>query len=374
MRNNTSKAPTTLSAAVAAWNNKARESSAPLLRHIFATIRNLQRLRSAIRHYGPVEHASLAHNDSLADHDAYHGQIDTLRALCTHLDDFEQALADLSHQAHAVSQQGEALIQAYLALPRRDDSTSQPAAPEFQLHLAHWAEGGDDRLLEADVRALDQLIETQKADIDALNRQLADAERWLAQREQPAPVEPPRSVGQIELQSVQEFLQNSPIASIPINASYYQRILEAASSPEGHKVPMGQILTSAGVVTDRQLQSALGYQREGRRQALGGLLVDLGYTTEDAIAQALAAQLALPYVVLADEPVDPAAVSVVPAHLARRHAAFPLNFNGHALCVAMANPLDLIALEDLRIASNKHIRPCVAARGEIANLIERYCM
>lgn len=374
MRNTTSKAPTTLSAAVAAWNNKARESSAPLLRHIFASIRNLQRLRSAIRHYGPVEQASLAHNDSAADHYAHRSQIDTLRALCTRLDDFEQALADLSHQAHAVSQQGEALIQTYLALPRRPEDTPQPTDPGLQRHLTQWAGGGDDRLLEADVCALDQLIEAQKAEIDTLNRQLSDAERWLVQREQPAPVELPRSVGQIELQSIQEFLQNSPIASIPINASYYQRIREAASSPEGHKVPMGQILTSAGVVTERQLQSALGYQREGRRQALGGLLVDLGYTTEDAIAQALAAQLALPYVVLADEPVDPAAVSVVPAHLARRHAAFPLNLNGHALCVAMANPLDLIALEDLRIASNRHIRPCVAARGEITSHIDRYCV
>ncbi len=374
MRNTTSKAPTTLSAAIAAWNNKARETSAPVLRHIFASIRNLQRLRSAIRHYGPLDHTSLAHNDSAPDHDAHHGPVDTLRALCTHLDDFEQALADLSQQAHAVSQQGESLIQAYLALPLHARGTAEVPGNGFQCHLAHWAEGGEERLLEADVRALDGLIEAQKAEIDALNRQLSDAEFWLAQREQPAPVELPRSVGQIELQSIQEFLQNSPIASIPINASYYQRIREAASSPEGHKVPMGQILTSAGVVTDRQLLSALGYQREGRRQALGGLLVDLGYTTEDAIAQALAAQLALPYVVLANESVDPAAVSVVPAHLARRHAAFPLRFHGHALSVAMANPLDLIALEDLRIATNKHIRPCVAARGDIANLIERYCV
>lgn len=374
MRNITSKAPTALSTAVAAWNNKARETSAPVLRHIFATIRNLQRLRSAIRHVGPLEHARLSNDDSALDLDAHHGPADNLRTLCARLDDFEQALADLSRQARVISQQGESLIQDYLALPLHARGTEEFSDHGFQRHLTQWAEDGADRLLEVDVGALDGLIEAQKSEIDALNRQLSDAEYWLAQREQSAPVERPRGFGQIELQSVQEFIQNSPIASIPINASYYQRILESASSPEGHKVPMGQILTSAGVVTERQLQSALDYQREGRRQALGGLLVDLGYTTEDAIAQALAAQLALPYVVLADESVDPAAVSVVPAHLARRHAAFPLRFHGHALTVAMANPLDLIALEDLRIASKKHIRPCVAARGEIASLIERYCV
>ncbi len=374
MREATSKAPTTLSSAVAAWNNKARETSAPVLRHIFATIRNLQRLRSGIRHFAALDQTGAPKSASAHGCEELVGPANALRDLCKRLDDFEQALADLSQQAHTVSLQGESLIQDYLALPLHAKGTAEMPGSGFQRHLGQWAEGGAERLLDADVRALDGLIEAQKIEIDALNRQLFDAEQWLVQRGQSTMDESPRACGQIELQSVQEFIQNSPIASIPINASYYQRILEAASAPEGHKIPMGQILTSAGVVSERQLQSALDYQREGRRQALGGLLVDLGYTTEDAIAQALAAQLALPYVVLADESVDPAAVSVVPAHLARRHAAFPLRFHGHALRVAMANPLDLIALEDLRIASNAHIRPCVAARGEIASLIERYCV
>lgn len=368
-----SRPPTALSTAVAAWNNKARESSAPVLRHIFATIRNLQRLRSAIRHYGELDPATLAGACENQGNGAASDSVETLKGLCARLDQFEQALALLSEQALAVSRQGETLIEDYLALPPAGASGSDLPDRGFQLHLANWAEGGTERRREADMRALDRLIEAQKAEIDALNHQLADAEAWLTPPPQsPKQAELPRSIGQIELQSVQEFVQNSSIASIPINASYYQRILEAASSPEGHKVPMGQILTSAGVVSDRQLQSALEYQREGRRQALGSLLVDLGYTTENAIAQALAAQLALPYMVLANEPVDPAAVSVVPVHMARRHACFPLNFNGRALCVAMANPLDLIALEDLRIASGMHIRPGVAARGEIASHIERF--
>ena len=370
MRKSSPNTPTALSTAVAAWNNKARESSAPVLRHIFTTIRNLQRLRSAIRHYGELDPATLAVACENQGDDSAKDSVATLRDLCARLDQFEGALAQLNELALAVSQQGEALIEGYLALP----PGAGHALPEqgFQLHLAHWAEGGAERRRETDMRALDRLIEAQKAEIDALNKQLSDAESWLTPRLQPHQPDLPRACGQIELQSVQEFVQNSPIASIPINASYYQSMQEAASSPEGHKVPMGKILTHAGVVSDRQLQSALGYQREGRKQALGSLLVDLGYTTEDAIAQALAAQLALPYVVLANEPMDPAAVTAVPIHLARRHMAYPLSFNGHGLYVAMANPLDLIALEDLRIASSMHIRPCVAAPGEIASHIERF--
>ena len=371
MRKLSSSTPTALSTAVAAWNNKARESSAPVLRHIFTTIRNLQRLRSALRHYGEIDPATLAVACENQGAGSAKDSVETLRNLCARLDQFEGALAQLNALALDVSRQGEGLIEDYLALPKGGTDGGLPDQG-FQLHLAHWAEGGAERRRETDMRALDRLIEAQKAEIDALNKQLSDAESWLTPRLQPHQPDLPRACGQIELQSVQEFVQNSPIASIPINASYYQSIQEAASSPEGHKVPMGKILTHAGVVSDRQLQSALGYQREGRKQALGSLLVDLGYTTEDAIAQALAAQLALPYVVLANEPMDPAAVAAVPIHLARRHMAFPLSFNGHGLYVAMANPLDLIALEDLRIASSMHIRPCVAARGEIAAQIERF--
>jgi hypothetical protein len=370
MRKSSSSTATALNTAVAAWNNKARESSAPVLRHIFTTIRNLQRLRSAIRHYGELDPATLAVACENQGEGSAKDSVETLRNLCARLDQFEKALAQLNELALDVSQQGEALIEDYLALP----TSAGHELPDqgFQLHLAHWAEGGAERRRETDMRALDRLIEAQKAEIDALNQQLAEAENWLAPRPQAHQPELPRACGQIELQSVQEFVQNSPIASIPINASYYQSIQEAASSPEGHKVPMGKILTRAGVVSARQLESALSYQQKGRKQALGSLLVDLGYTTEDAIAQALAAQLALPYVVLANEPMDPAAAAAVPVHLARRHAAFPLSFNGHGLYVAMANPLDLIALEDLRIASSMHIRPCVAARGEIASHIERF--
>ena len=226
MRNSTSKAPTALSTAVAAWNNKAREISAPVLRHIFATIRNLQRLRSGIRHFGSVNEADLINEEV--------GPVDALRELCTRLDDFEQSLADLSQQAHAVTQQGESLIQDYLALSLHGKGTGEVPTLGFQIHVANWAEGGAERLLEADVRALDHLIEKQKAEIDALNRQLSDAEYWLTERAPSPPEAAPRACGQIELQSVQEFVQNSPIASIPINASYYERILEAASTNEPH--------------------------------------------------------------------------------------------------------------------------------------------
>lgn len=359
MRNTTSSPPTALSNAVAAWNSKARAFSAPVLHHIFTCIGNLERLRAAIRQVDDVDGTVLIDRaDGARDHAG------SLENLCVRLDRLQETLARLNDDALAASREGESLVEAFLALPRRDASAGTRTYPN---HTADAAEGTRQKL-DASIEALRRLIDARNETIETLNSKLAAAEQPLASPEDGST----RSVGQIELQSVQEFVQNSPLASIPINASYYQRILEAASSPEGHKVPMGKILTAAGVVTDLQLQSALDYQRASRRRALGSVLVELGYTTEDAIAQALAAQLALPYIELANEPINTNAVSAIPVRMARRHACFPLNYTGHALCVAMANPLDLIALEDLRIASRNHIRPCVATRSDIARHIERY--
>jgi len=218
---------------------------------------------------------------------------------------------------------------------------------------------------------LEELIRAQRAALVALTEQIASAETTLNRPGMKEAQRPPR-YGAVEIQDVAEFLKESPIASIPVNASYYQRILEAARAPEGHKRPMGAILMEAGLITARQVENALRHQREGRKRPLGALLVDLGYTTDVAIAQTLAAQLALPFVSLAAEVIHPEAIEALPIHLARRHVCFPLNTNDGALYVAMANPLDLIALEDLRLASGRHVRPCVASREEINGHIDRH--
>ncbi len=364
--------PTALSAAIAAWNFKAREASAPVLKHLSSSLRALQQLRTVLRHYGELA-PELFERDNGIQTEYRNDPVPRLRELCARVDEFEEELAQLSRQTQAVGASGEALIRDYLLLLKREESASDLGGHDnFQLRLANWAEDGQGGQRYGDAQLLDKLIEAQKSEIFALNQHLAELEQSLDSQGSDRQTEFPRTYGQVEIQSVESFLQGSPISSIPVNASYYERILEAANAPEGHKVPMGAILTGAGVISERQLHSALDYQQGGRRQALGTLLVDLGYTTEDAIAQALAAQLALPYVVLGQEKIQRDAVAAIPVHLARRHACFPISRNDHALYVAMANPLDLIALEDLHIASSRHIRPCVASRGEIAEQINSH--
>ena len=271
----------------------------------------------------------------------------------------EAAVAGLESVADRVREQGDALAATY----RDVSGTGVAAAPRDTSR--------DD---------LARLIQRQRASLMALNQQIDSAESTLrsASDDVDRPAKPEAAsqgdfrFGAVELQEVNEFLQESPLASVPVNATYFQRILEASRSKEGHKRPMGSILKEAGLITSRQLEKALAKQKKGKKRPLGAHLVNLGYTTDVAIAQAIAAQLALPFIVLAKEAVRADALAIIPLHMARRHCCFPMQVYEGSITVAMANPLDLIALEDLRLASGRHVRPGVASRDEISRHIDRH--
>lgn len=284
---------------------------------------------------------------------------DSQEAACATWTALEAAVAGLESVADRVREQGDDLAAAY----RDVSGTGGAAAPRDTSR--------DD---------LARLIQRQRASLMALNEQIVTAESTLRTRSQGAtePVDGRASerdslrFAAVELQDVHEFLQESPLASVPVNATYFQRILEAARAKEGHRRPMGAILREAGLITARQLDKALARQKKGTKRPLGAHLVDLGYTTDVAIAQTIAAQLALPFIVLAKETVRAEALAIVPLHMARRHCCFPMQVYDGSITVAMANPLDLIALEDLRLVSGKHVRPGVASRDEISRHIDRH--
>jgi len=111
---------------------------------------------------------------------------------------------------------------------------------------------------------------------------------------------------------------------------------------------IGDILIESGVITPAQLQDALSRQRK-TRERLGRILVEMKAATERQIAQALADQLGLRLVNVAGVRVDPAAVKLVPEVLARKRRLVPVALDGDALVVAVADPLDLYALDDVGI-------------------------
>lgn len=142
-----------------------------------------------------------------------------------------------------------------------------------------------------------------------------------------------------------------------------------AFDDKGHKKRMGEILVELGLLTEVQLKSLLKEQIADPHRRLGQLVVDHGFTTEEMVARIIAAQLRLPYRELEDTDVQPAAVQAVSPHVVRLHRCLPVQLEDNVLTVAMTNPLDLIAIEDVELASRCRVSPVVATPGRLDELI-----
>jgi len=131
----------------------------------------------------------------------------------------------------------------------------------------------------------------------------------------------------------------------------------------------GTLLVESGIVDEAGLAKALERQRTtGER--LGEALVGLGLATEPEIVRALSEQLDIPTFNLARvTAVEPEVILTIPEHMARHHVALAVELDGGVLTVAMANPLDLVAIDDIRVATGKTIKPEVGSRSEIEEAI-----
>lgn len=101
-------------------------------------------------------------------------------------------------------------------------------------------------------------------------------------------------------------------------------------------------------------------------------LIDRGVLTETQLASARAAQVGLPFVELLDYPVDHAAVAIVPAALCRRYEVMPIGFSGGYLMLAMVDPGNVFAVDDVRAISDKQVKCVVAERGDLIAAIDRF--
>ena len=135
---------------------------------------------------------------------------------------------------------------------------------------------------------------------------------------------------------------------------------------------LGEILISEGALTEHQLMDAIDEQRS-RGQTLGRTLVELGMISESQLVRALAQQVGMEFVDLASYPVDQSAVAMVPAALCRRHNALPVAREGDILKLAMANPSNVVAVDDFRSASRMQVVPVIATHDDVAGAIDRYC-
>ncbi len=136
-------------------------------------------------------------------------------------------------------------------------------------------------------------------------------------------------------------------------------------------IPLGQLLVDGRILTEEQLQRALEHKATtGHR--LGEVVVDLGFTTERAIAGALAEQYELEYVDLDVVQLDKQAIALLPEELARRYEALPLRILDDGVpLLAVTDPTNLATADDLRFALGSNFRIAVAERGQIDLAIAR---
>ncbi|SEI86590.1 GspE/PulE family protein [Demequina mangrovi] len=135
---------------------------------------------------------------------------------------------------------------------------------------------------------------------------------------------------------------------------------------------LGSILLEDGILTEDQLVEAIDAQQQ-RGQSLGRTLVEMGYITEGQLVRALALQVGMEFVELADFPVDRSAVAMVPEAVCRRHHALPLAVADGMIKVAMSNPGNVVAVDDIGTITRRRVVPVVAAHDDLQAAIDRYC-
>ncbi len=133
---------------------------------------------------------------------------------------------------------------------------------------------------------------------------------------------------------------------------------------------LGDILLESRMISEDQLSVALSEQAQVGR-SLGRVLVDSGVLSEPQLVAALAAQIGLRFVDLSDTPIDGSAIGRVPGPVCRRHTAVPIGVEDGRLVLAMADPANVFAIDDIRSVSGMDVRPVVATRSDVLAAIER---
>ncbi len=134
---------------------------------------------------------------------------------------------------------------------------------------------------------------------------------------------------------------------------------------------LGELLIERRIITKLDLDKALEIQKE-RGGLIGEILVELGYAKEEDIAQALTAQYGFPYLPLANYEIESEVVMVVPENVCKQYCLIPIDKIGDNLTLAMSNPLNKEAIEDIEEITHCSVQIFVATTTDIRNALVKY--
>jgi type IV pilus assembly protein PilB len=133
---------------------------------------------------------------------------------------------------------------------------------------------------------------------------------------------------------------------------------------------LGDLLVREGLINQEQLQRALADQK-GSNEKLGSILVRLDFINEDQLIDFLSKQYGIPSITLTQLDVDSEVVKLVPAQIARKYEVLPIKRSGNQLTLAMADPTNVFAVDDVGFMTNLQVVPVVASQGAIRKAIDR---
>ncbi|UCE24326.1 MAG: Flp pilus assembly complex ATPase component TadA [Candidatus Zixiibacteriota bacterium] len=137
------------------------------------------------------------------------------------------------------------------------------------------------------------------------------------------------------------------------------------------KKKIGDLLVEKGLISPQQLEEGLREQSVlGKR--LGEILVDKGYITEEELIDAVSERLSIPKISLSSMVIDPAIVQRVSVEVARRYTLIPVFEIGNTLTIAMADPLNIIAIDEIKYLTGLNIKRAIATATEIKDAIDQY--
>ncbi len=134
---------------------------------------------------------------------------------------------------------------------------------------------------------------------------------------------------------------------------------------------LGELLVKAGLITQEQLETAMSVQnKDGGR--LGHTLIKLKYVSEDEITQFLSKQYGVPAINLAKLNIDGSVVKLVPSDVAQKYEVLPVSRQGATLTLAMVDPTNVFAMDDIKFMTGYNVEPVVASEMAVKEAIVRY--
>ncbi|MDR7562794.1 MAG: ATPase, T2SS/T4P/T4SS family, partial [Armatimonadota bacterium] len=231
-----------------------------------------------------------------------------------------------------------------------------------------------------------QEVETRALTLEGSGDGVASWAGGKAPAAEPAEASVPVFTPEVQAEGRIEDTASSPSGADELGAAPPARVSQTPPSPTrsadrpptrpggpalGKREPLGRILLRMGLVTEEQLEQALAIH-ERTREKLGRILVSMGVITEQDLTKAIGIQWNYPYVSLSSTGVDPEVARMVPHHLCIRHKVLPYARNGDKLLVALVDPLNLLALDDVRLITGLDVEPRITTEEELLQAIHKH--